>query len=215
MPIRKIPKNYRNVTGVAASQKAEGAASFESTLERDHITLLEFSTQIKRFEVQPVKIGWIDRESIPRSYTPDALVHYVTASTLPDLIEVKYRKDLKDDWLTHKPRLKAGFRFARTRGWRFKIMTEVEIRTPLLNNARFLLPFLHKGPQSEANMDLLYTKLGEFVECTPQSLTAAIFQDEWHRAELIPTLWYLIAKRIIGADLEQPMTMMSPIWYKP
>ena len=42
MPVRKIPKNYRNVTGVAAHRKADGPAMFESTLERDFIALLEF-----------------------------------------------------------------------------------------------------------------------------------------------------------------------------
>ncbi|CBJ44349.1 hypothetical protein V4C85_03805 [Ralstonia solanacearum] len=41
MPVRKVPKNYRNVTGIAAHRKAEGAAMFESTLERDFIALLE------------------------------------------------------------------------------------------------------------------------------------------------------------------------------
>lgn len=34
MPVRKIPKNYRNVTDIAAHRKAEGQAMFESTLER-------------------------------------------------------------------------------------------------------------------------------------------------------------------------------------
>ena len=43
MPVRKIPKNYRNVTGIAAHAKADGPAAYESTLERDFITLLEFS----------------------------------------------------------------------------------------------------------------------------------------------------------------------------
>lgn len=46
MPIRNIPKNYRNVTGVAANSKAEGKAMFESTLERDWLTLLQFSVYV-------------------------------------------------------------------------------------------------------------------------------------------------------------------------
>ncbi len=215
MPVRKIPKNYRNVTGRAASDKAEGTAAFESTLERDFITLLEFSPQVKGFEVQPVTINWIDDKGLSRHYTPDVLVHYFTAGMLPELVEVKYRQDLERYWIELKPRLKAGVRFARTQGWRFKIMSELEIRTPLLNNARFLLPFLRNGPQSEANMELLYSRLRQLGPSTPQSLTTAIFQDEWHRAQLIPTLWYLIAKRIISVDLDQPVTMTSNIWYKP
>lgn len=35
MPVRKIPKNYRNVTGVASRHKAAGRAMPESTLECD------------------------------------------------------------------------------------------------------------------------------------------------------------------------------------
>ena len=75
MPIRTIPKNYRNVTGVAANSKAEGKAMFESTLERDWLTLLQFSAEVERFEVQPVKVLWFDDKGKERSYTPDVLVY--------------------------------------------------------------------------------------------------------------------------------------------
>lgn len=54
MPVRTIPKNYRNVTGIAASPKAGGAAQFESTLERDFLSLLEFSPEVKVIDPQPV-----------------------------------------------------------------------------------------------------------------------------------------------------------------
>lgn len=60
MPVRKILKNYRNVTGIAANSKAVGQAIFESTLERDFITLLEFDPHISSFEVQPLTIRWIE-----------------------------------------------------------------------------------------------------------------------------------------------------------
>ena len=49
MPVRKIPKNYRNVTGVASHHKATGRAQFESTLERDFLTLLKFNRVLPRF----------------------------------------------------------------------------------------------------------------------------------------------------------------------
>lgn len=52
MPIRTVPKNYRNVTGIAASPKAGGAAQFESTLERDFLSLLEFSPEVKIIDPQ-------------------------------------------------------------------------------------------------------------------------------------------------------------------
>nr|WP_308029745.1 hypothetical protein [Neisseria lactamica] len=40
------------------------------------------------------------------------------------------------------------------------------------------------------------------------------FQDEYNQAKLLPVLWYLIAERKIGADLNQPLTMQSSIWFK-
>lgn len=76
MPVRKIPKNYRNVTGIAAHSKANGPAAYESTLERDFITLLEFSPEVEAFEVQPVTLEWCDDSNKQRRYTPDTLVMF-------------------------------------------------------------------------------------------------------------------------------------------
>ncbi|MBD3842159.1 MAG: hypothetical protein IE909_09785 [Campylobacterales bacterium] len=74
MSVRTIPKNYRNVTGIHASVKSEEKAMFESTLERDFITLLEFDNDVVSFDVQPVKIKWFDQNGKSRSYFPDVLV---------------------------------------------------------------------------------------------------------------------------------------------
>ena len=60
MPVRKIPKNYRNITGMAAYSKSVGCAAYESSLERDFLSLLEFCPDVIRFEVQPVSIEWFD-----------------------------------------------------------------------------------------------------------------------------------------------------------
>lgn len=216
MPVRPIPKNYRNVTGRLASQKSDGCASFESTLERDFLTLLEFAPEVEDFEVQPVTIEWKDNAGKWRKYTPDVLVRYEKKTkTPPTLVEVKYRSDLKKDWAELKPRLKAGLKYAKEKGWRFKIMSEAEIRTPYQANAKFLLTFLNNGPEMDGYMELLDETLKTQTPTTADALTRSIFKDDWQRAKLIPTLWYLIARGEIGADLEKPLTMTSPIWYMP
>ena len=46
----------------------------------------------------------------------------------------------------------------------------------------------------------------------PADLLAACYRDEWHRAALIPTLWYLVWTHQIGANLDETLTMASPIW---
>ncbi|MCG9053510.1 TnsA endonuclease N-terminal domain-containing protein [Laribacter hongkongensis] len=214
MPVRKIPKNYRNVTGVAANRKADGPAMFESTLERDFITLLEFDPTVETFEVQPLTLDWTDSSGKIRRYTPDVLATF----NLPHghrektLYEVKYRDELRREWQDLRPKLRAAVHFARTQGWRFKIVTEVEIRSPYLDNAKFLLPFMRQGPAEEAHMDLLDEQLRLLHHSTPMELLAAAFQDEWNQARLLPSLWYLIGTQQIGADLSKKLTMTSPIW---
>jgi hypothetical protein len=42
MPVRTIPKNYRNLTGLVPNTRTSGMTAFESTLERDFLLLLDF-----------------------------------------------------------------------------------------------------------------------------------------------------------------------------
>ena len=161
MPIRKIPKNYRNITGIAPYNKAVGIAAYESSLERDILTLLEFDTNVQHFEVQPIAIEWFDPVGKKHIYTPDVLVHYQN-----DVIiyEVKYRSDLRKNWRELKPKFQAALHFCKSHGWHFKLITELEIHTDYLCNIRFLLPYQQNGlsgEYSEAYMTLLDESLRE------------------------------------------------------
>lgn len=215
MPIRKIPKNYRNVTGVTAATKAVGSSEFESTLERDFLALLEFSPEVARFEVQPLKIEWPDGDGSSRSYTPDVFVEFKPETgRRPWLCEVKYRSDLKKYWADLKPKLRRGIHLARQKHWRFRVVTEVEIRTVYLTNVRFLGPFRFRNiPKAE--VERMLEKLRVLGHTTPDGLTAALATGDDARAEWLPVLWHLIAHHRIGMDLEGDLTMDMPIWSIP
>ena len=212
MPIRKIPKNHRNVTGVAAASKASGAAQFESTLERDFLALLEFSPEVERFEAQPVKIEWRDEQGEPRKYTPDVLVEFKADLDRPPwLCEVKYRADIKKDWTELHPRFLRGIRLARQNNWRFRLISEVEIRTPLLTNVRFLSSFRSRSiPASDT--DRILACLQSLDRTTPAGLLNAFLNDTARQAEWLPAIWHLMARHQIGVDLERELKMDSPIW---
>lgn len=213
MPVRQIGKSYRNVTGIVASAKAAGQAQFESTLERDFLALLEFSPDVLQFEVQPVALRWNDG-SRERRYTPDVLVHYKerhASEPVPVLYEVKYRSDLRDQWRELKPKFRAALRFAAAQGWRFRLISEIEIRTPYLDNVRFLLPFVRRGPPPADDMDLLDCTLARLGAAEAQGLLQAACRDEWNRARLMPALWYLVATLQVGADLQAPLNMRTLI----
>jgi len=212
MPIRKIPKNYSNVTGIAAHSKADGQAMFESTLERDFLMLLEFDKDVERFEVQPIKLEWTNELGKTRSYTPDVLVYYCKGKQHITLFEVKYRDDIKKNWCVLKPKFKAAIRFCKENNWKFKLITEVEIRSTYLESVKFLLPFVRQGASNENDMMILDDKIIELGATSPKELLVSIYNDEWNQAALLPTLWYLIGTRQIQIDLASKITMTSKIW---
>lgn len=194
-----------------ASRKGVAPADYESTLERDFLTLLEFSPNVSAFDVQPVTVTW-RQNGKERRYTPDVLVHY-EAGSKPELYEVKYRQDLWKNWKSLRPKLRAGVHFAKEQGWRFRLATEVEIRTPYLENAKFLLTFVRRKAPPESCAQLL-ARLRELRETSPGGLLLAVCQDETNRALLTPALWHLVGTFRIGADLHRPLNMDSRIWSK-
>ncbi|MDQ3818146.1 MAG: Tn7 transposase TnsA N-terminal domain-containing protein, partial [Acidobacteriota bacterium] len=148
MPVRKIPLSGRSLTGRVARPGDDGSAEFESSLERDLYSLLVFDKRrYAGFEVQPVRIAFTDNQGRIRTYTPDVLIYFIADPVTghrppPVLAEVKYRNDLFEQWKKLKPKFKAARAFSREQGWqRFRILTEVEIRTPYLANVKFLRGF--------------------------------------------------------------------------
>jgi hypothetical protein len=215
MPVRKIPTNRRSMTGLVASRKNDRMTGFESSLERDFLLLLDFDPAVARYEEQPVRIEYVDAEGRRRTYTPDVLVYYhddpaASADARPLLCEVKYREDLFANWKEYKPKIRAGRAHARGRGWRFEIVTEREVRTPYLQNVKFLRPYRRIETNREDTALLLDTLL-KAGDADPESLLSAVHHDRTRRAELLPTLWRLLADGHITADLGQPLTMRTRI----
>lgn len=216
MPVRKIPMNHRSVTGLHAGNPGEPATAFESTLERDLFTLLAFDLNVERYEEQPVRINYTGEDGKAHTYTPDALVTYrndiIPAMWMkPLLIEVKYRQELRDCWRELLPKFRAAYRYARKRGWHFKILTEVEIRTPFLENAKFLLRYRREATSFDNDRQIL-SAMFELREATPEAVLAYLRKTPMAQAELLPNLWRLIALHEVGTDLTLPVTMRSRIW---
>ena len=216
MVARLIPKSYRSVTGRLASTKNQAPVSFESTLEKDFYLLLEFDGQVESFEEQPLTLNYLSAEGQTRRYTPDVLIRYCSDQRgqqplPPTLCEVKYRSDLRNHWTEYKPKFRAAKRYAKQQGWRFRLVTEREIRTPRLKTIRFLRRYRHIRVE-EGDVCQLLTALHSQGETTPEALLAATGVDRRHQAYLITTLWHLVATEQIGIDFTQPLTMQSRLW---
>lgn len=217
MPVRDIPLCHSSVAGVVPSQKNNRLHAFESSLERDMLLLLEFDTNVRMFEEQPVRIEFVDEAGKLRTYTPDLLVYYRGDRPpgmwfKPRLIEVKYRENLWANWAILKPKFRAAVRFAATHGWEFKIMTEREIRTQYLENVRFLLRYRWAAVEPG-----YMVRLRELLEHLPTTTPAEIIQlaarDLTKQAEYLYALWHMVAVQQVGVELTHKLTMQTPIWW--
>jgi len=188
-----------------------GAAVFESSLERDWLLALDFDPKVHAIQVQPFSLHY-QHEGSTRRYTPDVRADFGDASGVRTVVyEIKPLEELRANWARYRPRFKAAIRYCRSEGWRFKVMTERQIRTALLDNAKFLRRYRSLPEQLLFEQQLLYT-MRALGKTTPQALLAAAYWAEETRMAALPMLWKLIATRRLAADLHAPLTMSAPIW---
>lgn len=141
MPSRKIPRSYRSFTGRCWSAIAGDLVPFESGLERDLIIAADFLPGAYYLEAQPIKI-----QLGPKTYHPDYLLGFRSfpypVHNFEILIEVKPSSELEKHAEKLSQSFELGLAYAQSRGWRFKVLTEAEIRADPLPTLRFLRSYL-------------------------------------------------------------------------
>ena len=209
-PVRAIGVQSRSITGTMPDGNR-----YESSLERDFMLLLKFDTAVDIYTPQPLSINYQDKDGTRHRYTPDGLIEWRKDLNLSDvrpvLVEVKYREEFYGSWPSWRARFRAAKNFAKSKGWEFVVFTEREIRTPLLENASFLLPYLNRADSPETE-EWVLERLSMLTQTTPKDLVEALYQDKWNQATVIPVVWRLIAERRIGTNLTETLTMRSAIW---
>ena len=213
---RKIKPNNRSFTGKVFTERApSGEAHFESSLERDAIFIFDAIPIVKTIQDQPITIPHITNKGNQGRYTPDLLVDFGDYGP-PALIEVKYREDLFTDWPKLKPKFKAARKVCKERGWVFKLLTDKEIRTPYLQNVKFLKGFRENPSSTPHCEDDYQLEVSEFLFniefSTPKKLAEALYSCPSRQLEVIRAIWSMLAGSQIFADLQQPLNMNSRIW---
>lgn len=209
-PVRQLRPSSRGVTGKVAIS-ADQTAGHESSLERDWLLTLAFDQRVNALLEQPFTLEY-QHGGRARRYTPDMQVEYRDGSASWFVVyEVKYREDLRVNWQLYRPRFKAAVAYCRARGWRFKLITEQEIRGPRIENIRFLRRYERVAVQ-EAHRDALLQSLSITGPTTPKSLLAATWYDRERQMAALCELWRLVLVGEIAADLGAPLTMSSAIW---
>lgn len=211
LPVREIGANRRSLTGRVVLDSGV-AAGFESSLERDWLICLDFDPDVELILEQPFTLHY-EVEGAALRYTPDVLVRYRERNGHAAVVvfEVKPRDELRSEFSKYRERFRQMMRHCREQGWRFKIVTEREIRSPYLSNAKFLRNYRNLPSQTLYREQLLYS-IRALGPTTPQALLAMAYLHEEKRMAALPELWRMVARREITAELDLPLTMNSTIW---
>lgn len=210
-PARPLRPSHRALTGRVAL--ADGrTAGFDSSLERDWLILLDFDWRIRALREQPFTIHY-EAGGRHHRYTPDLQADFDDGQRQWTVIyEVKLRDDLRAQWTQYRDRFAAASRHCRDRGWRFRVVTERQIRTPRLKNATFLRRY-RAAPAQPALQQALLGALAAAGSATPQALLdAAAPAGGEQRNQALGELWRLVANRHIQTDLRHPLSMRSALW---
>ena len=209
-PARSIETSRQYLTG-GVSLDGGTMASFESSLERDWLIVLDFDPAVRSIKEQPFTIDYAINGK-KRRYTPDVMAQHAQEGCVHTIVyEIKPREILRSKWNFYRPRFKAAVHFCKERGWRFKIVTETEIRTAYLANAKFLRRYRNLPEQKLVCEQLLYT-FKALGATTPQTLLAAAYWSKEDQMKAIPMLWKMVTDGRVYAFLHEPLTMNSEIW---
>jgi len=199
---RRIPLSRRSHI-IGFQWTAAGATAHESALERDFVTLTTFVKADALIHSQPVTI-FFEGQGCRRRYTPDYLVRVADDA---ELVEVKYESDLKTNWERLSPAFDAAKVWSQAHGARFRIATDSDIRRPLLDHAKRLLP-LRSLPLDAKTVMLVLTHAYAVERPTFRKLLQMLPD----RGLALATIWQLIARRELHADLSVPITLDSVLY---
>jgi len=115
MPVRKVPKNSRNLTGLVPNTRTSSMTAFASALERDVLLRLDFDPEVTFNAEQPVTIAYQDDQGRRRRSPPDVLVrsrtdHLPLQHLTPLLCAVQYRTDRRQPGRAYRPKFRAACR---------------------------------------------------------------------------------------------------------
>jgi len=201
MPVRKIPKNYRSVTGTFASLKNNRNIFYESLLERDFFLTLEFDKTVESYEEQPLQIQY-DRYGKKTNYTPDCLVHYNNGN-IPCIVEVKFSDEVKEKKVFFKYKFEQVEDYLANNDMDFKLFTEIDVDEIYLENIKFI--YNYSVIRNKSKIEELKK---EFISCSEiiyQDFLNSYSNSKFEQAEIIPYIWYLVLIGFLEINLFKPI----------
>lgn len=217
MKKRKIGYTYGSVSGHFSFRKQKSIA-FESTLERDLLSLLEFNDSVQDIIEQPITIEYINKNGKQVTYTPDFLVYFneskvshLELERKPFLIEVKPRSKLLKDWNILKPKFKIAMRYAKENDMIFKIYDESRIRTQYLKNILFLKRY-YRLEYDLSSEDEILSFVHSIGITTIEHVLEYLTSNKESRGLILSHIWHLLSHKKLLCLMKDNLTIQTNIW---
>jgi hypothetical protein len=219
---RSIGMKYSGLTGRMNSSKTNDTISFESSLERDYILLLEFDKNVKSFCELPITVEY-ERNNRTQKYTPDFFISYHQNYDHDEIVEVKYSQDLKINKDKYAPKFNAAFELCNNHGLEFNIVTEKEIRSDMvyLNNLRFLFTYKNYYHSFSNEFRLsknwipiqIQKKIYESDSIIVNDLITELSRKfDVQKEEILFYIWVLVVQNFIDCDKRVQISLNTVLW---
>lgn len=123
MPAREVSNRGGNTIGYFPSIKMKRRIAYESTIERDEMTLIDFDPDVQAFEEQPLVIPY-QHNNKTVTYTPDLLVQTLSRCIL---IECKPAEFV--DTEENQSKFKEARKWCEEHRFAFEVVTDEQVRS--------------------------------------------------------------------------------------
>lgn len=217
MKNRKIGYTYGSVSGHFSFRK-EKSIAFESTLERDLLTLLEFNDSVEDVIEQPLTIEYENHNGRTVTYTPDFLVYFkepdaalLRLQRKPLLIEVKPIDKLQKHFQELRPRFKVAVQYAHANDMIFKIYDEKRIRTQYLKNIIFLKRY-KKLEYQEEDENLILAYIHSVGNISIEYVLEALSTTKEQKALMLSNIWGLLSHKKLLCHFDKTLNLQTEVW---
>ena len=217
MKKRKIGYTYGSVSGYFSFRK-EKSIAFESTLERDLLTILEYNDSVSDVIEQPVTIEYINDNGVNTTYTPDFLVYFNEPKTnnleierKPWLIEVKPTDILRKKCKELKRKFRVAVKYARENDMIFKVFDERRIRTQVLENILFLKRYKNYV-YNEDDEDNILACVHAMGQVKIDIVLEFCFVTEEQKRIGLGQIWNLVANKKLICDIDKKLSLFTEVF---
>lgn len=209
MGVRKIKKSYISCVGYFKSCKNNKQLAFESILERDFFTVLEFEDNVLSYEEQPFKINYKLNGASTR-YTPDVLVTYEDESK--KVFEVKYQDEIDSNKeLQHKLSVVKD-EILQQKSLDFEVFTDANLDGIYLKNIQFLYMYAFLLENKDIRTKVSKVIKNQNSPITIKALLETITAEPNEQLKIIPYIWHEVFKNKSLINIYEKITKLSMIY---